>query len=96
MGRRVNKESPPPFQQVVARRMISDSISGSIVNVSSQASLAGLDQHTVYSATKGAMDAASKVMAVEFGEWMESWKLISSPGEISVGWVDGDKGRPRM
>ena len=48
--------------------MMADSINGSVVNVSSQASLAGLENHTVYAATKGAMDAASKVMAVEFGE----------------------------
>ena len=48
--------------------MITDSIRGSIVNVSSQASLAGLQDHAVYSATKGAMDAASRVMAVELGE----------------------------
>ena len=57
--------------------MIADSIKGSIVNVSSQASLAGLLDHTIYSATKGAMDASSRVMAVELGEsfrqdvWMQ-------------------------
>ena len=54
--------------KVVVRRMMADSIAGSVVNVSSQASLAGLENHTAYAATKGAMDAASKVMAVEFGE----------------------------
>ena len=48
--------------------MIADSVRGSIVNVSSQASLSGLLDHTVYAATKGAMDAASRVMAVELGE----------------------------
>jgi len=63
----VNFKSMVSVTQVVARRMITDSIRGSIVNVSSQASLAGLQDHTVYSATKGAMDAASRVMAVELG-----------------------------
>ena len=54
--------------KVVARRMMADSTAGSIVNVSSQASLAGLPLHTAYCASKGAMDAATRVMAVEFGE----------------------------
>jgi len=63
----INFKSMMSVTQVVARRMMADSTTGSIVNVSSQASLAGLHLHTAYSASKGAMDAATRVMAVEFG-----------------------------
>ncbi|KAL1513220.1 hypothetical protein ABEB36_002656 [Hypothenemus hampei] len=40
---------------------------GSIVNISSQASQAGLLNHTIYSATKGAVDAFTRTLALEVG-----------------------------
>lgn len=40
---------------------------GSIVNISSVASLIGLANHLVYGGTKGAMDTMTKIMAVELG-----------------------------
>ncbi|KAJ8973466.1 hypothetical protein NQ317_013460 [Molorchus minor] len=42
---------------------------GSIVNISSQASLAGLLHHTVYCATKGAVDAFTRAAALEYGPY---------------------------
>ncbi|XP_031840605.1 L-xylulose reductase [Nomia melanderi] len=53
--------------QVVAGDMIKRKVSGSIVNVSSQASQAALRDHSVYCATKGAVDMLSKTMALELG-----------------------------
>lgn len=47
--------------------MIEDKRKGSIVNVSSQSSLIGLKDHAVYSSSKGALDALTRVMAVELG-----------------------------
>lgn len=47
--------------------MISRKTSGSIVNISSQASLAGLMHHTVYCASKGAVDAFTRAAALELG-----------------------------
>ncbi|XP_014769651.1 D-erythrulose reductase [Octopus bimaculoides] len=53
--------------QIVAKRMIADKKRGSIVNISSQASLVALKDHGVYSSTKGALDALTKSMALELG-----------------------------
>ncbi len=40
---------------------------GSIVNISSQASAAALKDHSIYCATKGAVDSLTRVMALELG-----------------------------
>lgn len=52
----------------VARRMIAEGVAGSIVNVSSQASLVALDDHLSYCASKGAMDAMTRVQCAEWGK----------------------------
>ncbi|OHV08474.1 SDR family oxidoreductase [Kushneria phosphatilytica] len=51
----------------VARHMIEAGRAGSIVNVSSQASLVGLDAHLAYSASKAAMDAITRALCLELG-----------------------------
>nr|KAF6295447.1 dicarbonyl and L-xylulose reductase [Myotis myotis] len=53
--------------QIVARGLIARGARGAIVNVSSQASQRALTNHSVYCATKGAMDMLTKVMALELG-----------------------------
>ncbi|XP_045428266.1 L-xylulose reductase isoform X1 [Pipistrellus kuhlii] len=53
--------------QIVARGLIARGAPGSIVNVSSQASQRALANHSVYCATKGALDMLTKVMAMELG-----------------------------
>eukprot|EP00451_Oxyrrhis_marina_P029774 CAMPEP_0204374034 /NCGR_PEP_ID=MMETSP0469-20131031/48419_1 /ASSEMBLY_ACC=CAM_ASM_000384 /TAXON_ID=2969 /ORGANISM="Oxyrrhis marina" /LENGTH=255 /DNA_ID=CAMNT_0051364579 /DNA_START=8 /DNA_END=775 /DNA_ORIENTATION=+ len=53
--------------QHAARSMIARGVKGSIVNVSSQASLVALPDHTAYCASKAAMDMLSKSMAMELG-----------------------------
>ena len=47
--------------------MVERSKGGSIVNVSSQASQRALPEHTAYSASKGALDALTRAMALELG-----------------------------
>ena len=42
-------------------------MSGSIVNLSSQASAAALKDHSIYCASKGAVDSLTRVMAMELG-----------------------------
>ena len=42
---------------------------GSIVNVSSQASAAALKDHSVYCASKAAVDGLTRVMALELGPY---------------------------
>lgn len=51
----------------VARAMIDARRAGSIVNVSSQAALVGLEDHLSYCASKAAMDAITRVLCVELG-----------------------------
>ena len=53
--------------QVIAKKWVDAKISGSIVNVSSQASLVGMPLHTSYGASKAAMDQITRVMAAELG-----------------------------
>ena len=46
--------------QLVVGKMVADKQPGAVVNVSSQASHAALGDHTVYCATKGALDMVTK------------------------------------
>jgi L-xylulose reductase len=50
-----------------ARSMIRMGLGGAIVNVSSQASLVALDGHASYGASKAAVDAITRVSALELG-----------------------------
>nr|XP_022916753.1 L-xylulose reductase [Onthophagus taurus] len=65
----LNIKSIIHITQIIAKNMIARNISGSIVNISSQASMAGLKDHGVYCATKGALDAFTRVAAAEFGAY---------------------------
>lgn len=53
--------------KIVVKNLIARNVPGSIVNISSQASIAGLLNHTVYCATKGAVDAFTRATALEYG-----------------------------
>ncbi len=52
-----------------SRGMIASGLGGSIVNVSSQASLVGLAGHVSYASSKGAVDAMTRVSALELGRY---------------------------
>jgi NAD(P)-dependent dehydrogenase (short-subunit alcohol dehydrogenase family) len=62
----VNARGAALVARHVARGMIEVG-RGSIVNVSSQAALVGLDDHLSYCASKAAMDAITRVLCVELG-----------------------------
>lgn len=68
---------------------------GSIVNISSVASLIGLSDHLVYGGTKGALDTMTKVMACELGPYqirVNSLNPTVTNTEMSmVGWHDPQK-----
>lgn len=51
-----------------AQSMIDAGNGGAIVNVSSQASLVGLEGHISYASSKGAVDAMTRVSALELGK----------------------------
>ncbi len=63
----VNVIAPMRIAQHVAARLIAAGRPGAIVNVSSIAATVGLADHTAYCASKGALDAMTRVMAVELG-----------------------------
>jgi NAD(P)-dependent dehydrogenase (short-subunit alcohol dehydrogenase family) len=63
----VNTKAPMILAQEAARDMIRRGHKGAIVNVSSMAAFQGLPDHAAYCATKGALDAMTRVMAVELG-----------------------------
>jgi len=63
----VNARAMMIVTQVAARNMIERGVSGAIVNLSSQASKVGLQDHTTYCASKGAVDQLTRVMAKELG-----------------------------
>lgn len=63
----INARAAALVAAVIARGMIERGIAGSIVNVSSQASMVGLDDHLAYCASKGALDAMTRVQCGEWG-----------------------------
>lgn len=63
----INVKALLNVSQVIAKGLVEKGLPGSIVNISSQASMAALDGHVIYAATKGAIDSATRVMALEFG-----------------------------
>ncbi|XP_045839841.1 carbonyl reductase [NADPH] 2-like [Meles meles] len=65
----VNLRSVVQVSQIVARGMIQRGVPGSIVNVSSMVAHVSFPNLAVYSSTKGAMTALTKVMAAELGPY---------------------------
>ena len=63
----VNVKAAMVIAQVAARDMIGRGVAGSIVNVSSVAASIGIADHTAYCASKAALDALTRVMAIELG-----------------------------
>jgi L-xylulose reductase len=63
----VNCLAPLILTQVYARDRIARGLPGSIVNVSSISSTTGFVNHAAYCASKGALDAMTRVMANELG-----------------------------
>lgn len=63
----VNARAPMLVAQVVARDWVSRGVKGSIVNVSSIASLWGTPDHAAYGASKAALDSLTMTMAQELG-----------------------------
>jgi len=63
----VNTRAPMIVAQEYARDRIARGLPGAIVNVSSVSSFIGFADHAAYCASKGALDALTRVMAHELG-----------------------------
>lgn len=63
----VNARGAAMMARHVAQGMLRDGRRGSIVNVSSQASLVALDEHLSYCASKAALDAITRSLCLELG-----------------------------
>jgi L-xylulose reductase len=63
----VNCRAPLIVAQEYARDRVGRGAKGAIVNVSSLSAFIGFADHTAYCASKGALDAATRVMANELG-----------------------------
>src|SRR5258708_4954443 len=61
----VNARGAALVAQQIARAMIAAGKKGSIVNVSSQAALVGIEDHLAYCASKSALDAITRVLCLE-------------------------------
>lgn len=88
----INVKAVVNVTQIIAKGMIKREKGGAIVNVSSQAGIAALKDHLVYSATKGAVDAMTKVMALEYGPFKIRTNSINPTVTMTemakVGWSD--------
>jgi L-xylulose reductase len=65
----VNTRAAMIVAQAFARSRVAQGGGGAIVNVSSLSSFIGFDDHASYCASKGAVDAMSRVMANELGKF---------------------------
>eukprot|EP01116_Phalansterium_solitarium_P001111 TRINITY_DN10893_c0_g1_i1.p1 TRINITY_DN10893_c0_g1~~TRINITY_DN10893_c0_g1_i1.p1 ORF type:complete len:244 (-),score=74.61 TRINITY_DN10893_c0_g1_i1:108-839(-) len=63
----VNVRTAFIVSQVVARKLVARGKPGAIVNLSSQASMVALKDHTAYCTSKGALDQLTRMMALELG-----------------------------
>lgn len=64
----VNTRAPLIFTQEYARARIAAGKGGAVVNVSSLSAFTGFADHAAYCASKGGLDAMSRVMANELGK----------------------------
>jgi len=84
---RVNLLSAASFARVVGSALVADGTGGRIVNISSIAGLTGLPNIGPYNATKAAMDALTRTMAVELGPYGICCNSVA-PGTIATEMVE--------
>ncbi|KAL1453043.1 hypothetical protein WDU94_007219 [Cyamophila willieti] len=95
----INVKAVINISQVVAKCMIQHNIQGAaIVNVSSVASKAALTHHTVYCASKAALDSVTRSMALELGPHnirvnsVQPTVVMTQMGQMA--WSDPSKSGP--
>jgi len=95
----VNVRAVLIISQIIAKGMIKRG-KGAIVNLSSQASLVGLQDHTSYCTSKGALDQLTRMMALELGPHnirvnsVNPTVVLTPMGEL--GWSKPEKRDPMI
>ncbi len=84
---RVNLMGAASFARIVGKRLVEGGRGGRIVNVSSVGSVSGLPNIGPYNATKAAMDAMTRTLAVELGPSGITCNSVA-PGTIATEMVD--------
>ncbi|XP_013924646.1 PREDICTED: L-xylulose reductase [Thamnophis sirtalis] len=96
----VNLRAVLQVSQIFAQKLIARGAPGVIVNVSSQASQRAVLNHTVYSATKSALDMLTKSMALELGphkirvNCVNPTVVMTNMGRLN--WSDPQKSGPML
>jgi L-xylulose reductase len=94
----INVKAMMHVGQLVTRQMIKEKNGGAVVNVSSQASQAALDNHTIYCASKAAVDHLTRVMALELGPHNIRSNAVNPTVVLTemgkVGWSKPEKADP--
>uniref|UniRef100_H2ZQP2 L-xylulose reductase n=2 Tax=Ciona savignyi TaxID=51511 RepID=H2ZQP2_CIOSA len=94
----INVKAPLMVSQIVARGMVDRKNGGSIVNISSQASTIGIENHTSYCMSKAALDQLTRNMSLELGPHNIRVNAVN-PTVVNtemgkVGWSDPAKANP--
>jgi NAD(P)-dependent dehydrogenase (short-subunit alcohol dehydrogenase family) len=96
----VNVRAAMIITQVVAKGMIARGKGGAVVNVSSQASMVALADHTAYCASKGALDQLTRMMALELGKHQIRVNAVAPTVTLTpmgeMAWGDPAKSGPML
>jgi L-xylulose reductase len=96
----VNVRAVLLISQIVARDMIARKQGGSIVNLSSQASMRGITDHAAYCASKGALDQLTRTMALELGPHQIRVNAVNPTVTLTpmgeMAWGDPNKSGPML
>ncbi|RWS15288.1 L-xylulose reductase-like protein [Dinothrombium tinctorium] len=96
----INVKSIVNITQEIAKAMIKRGKGGSIVNISSQASMVALKDHLVYGASKAAVDQLTRTFALELGHYNIRVNSVN-PTVVNtdmgkVGWSDPAKAKSML
>lgn len=96
----LNTRAPMIVAQEYARSCIARSVPGAIVNVSSNSAFTGFANHAAYCASKGALDAMSRVMANELGRHGIRVNCVNPAITLTAmarkAWSDPEKSAPML
>ena len=96
----VNARAPLIVSQEYAKDRIARRLPGAIVNVSSNSAFTGFADHAAYCASKGALDAMSRVMANELGRHGIRVNCVNPAITLTAmakkAWSDPEKAAPML